>query len=388
MSSAIPLAAARGDGSELGPADLLAMIDSGRPLLVVDVRNDEEHASWSIEGIRPFRSVHVPYFEFIEDPDEAIRRIPFDPAPIAVVCAKGGSSEMVAGMLRDAGRDARNVAGGMFAYGGHLHSTPVPLADADVGRLEIWQVNRRGKGCLSYVLRSGGEAMVVDPSRRTEFYQSLVTGLRARITVVLDTHVHADHLSGGLALANAAGAKYLMPSDAGASSLGVRDGMILRVGEAVAQIIATPGHTPESVCLLMSGRYLATGDTLFARGIGRPDLGSDLGAWARLLYRTLQTALSRLPDRTLVLPAHYSKASEIGPDGIVSGLLGDLRRSAPELQLKGEAEFVAAMERAAAPVPQSYSKIARANRLLDPVPEEQASEWEIGRNECAARAIS
>jgi glyoxylase-like metal-dependent hydrolase (beta-lactamase superfamily II)/rhodanese-related sulfurtransferase len=385
MSSAPTVAGVEDQGSALDVANLLAMIDAGRPLLVVDVRNEEEHASWRIEGCRPFQSVHVPYFEFLENPEEAIARVPIGTAPVAVVCAKGGSSDFVAGMLRDAGRAAQNVAGGMLAYGDHLHATRFALAEGDEGRLEIWQVNRRGRGCLSYVIRSGDEAAVIDPSRRTEFYQSFAEGLRARVTVVLDTHVHADHLSGGPAVARATGAKYLAPpEDATSPASRLCDGMTLRIGQSVIQVLATPGHTPESVCLLVEGKYLVSGDTLFARGIGRPDLGSDLGAWARQLYRTLQNTLSRLPNETVILPAHYSHTSEIGPDGTVSGSLGELRRTSPELQITSEAEFVAAMERAARPPPPSYPKIVRANWLREPVPEDLASEWEIGRNECAA----
>ena len=384
MSSA-PSADVEEHGLELQAADLLAIIDAGRPVLVLDVRNEEEHASWRIEGVRPFQSVHVPYFEFLENPDGALAQIPSDTRPIAVVCAKGGSSSFVAEVLRDAGRDARNVAGGMVSYGDHLQARRVSLGEECAGQLEIWQVNRRGKGCLSYLICSADEAMVIDPSRRTEFYQSLAARLHARVTAVVDTHVHADHLSGGPALAKVSGATYITTSDSAeppGSVLG--KGASVRVGEAVAQILATPGHTPESICLLLEGRYLLSGDTLFARGIGRPDLGSDVRAWARLLHQTLRNTVSRLPDETLILPAHYSATSEIRPDGTVSGVLGELRRSAPELQIANEEEFIAAMERAARPTPPSYPKIASANRLRESVAEDLASEWEIGRNECAA----
>jgi len=376
-------------GLELQAAELLAMIDAGRPLLVLDVRNEEEHASWRIEGLRPFHSVHVPYFDFLENRDEALARIPFDTRPIAVVCAKGGSSSYVAEVLRDAGRDARNVAGGMVAYGDHLQARRLSLGEGYASQLDIWQVNRRGKGCLSYLIRSADEAMVIDPSRRTEFYQSLAASLHARVTAVVDTHVHADHLSGGPALANASGATYTTPSeDAGTSGCGLADGASLRVGKSITRVLGTPGHTPESICLLMEGKYLASGDTLFARGIGRPDLGSDVRAWARMLHRTLRNTLSRLPDETLILPAHYSDASEIRPDGTVSGILGELRRSVPELQIANQEEFIAAMERAARPAPPSYPKIAGANRLREAVAEDLASEWEIGRNQCAATRAS
>src|SRR5262249_47944399 len=162
MSSALS-ADAEEHGAELPAEDLLAMIDEGRPLLVLDVRNEEEHASWRIEGLRPFHSVHLPYFEFLENPDQALTQIPFDSRPIAVVCAKGGSSSFVAEVLRDAGRHAWNVAGGMAAYGDHLQARRVSLGEGQATQLEIWQVDRRGKGCLSYLIRSADEALVIDP---------------------------------------------------------------------------------------------------------------------------------------------------------------------------------------------------------------------------------
>src|SRR5262249_59966030 len=100
-----------------------------------------------------------------------------------------------------------------------------------------------------------------------------------------------------------AGATYRTPDAAGPGGSVLGTGASLRVGESVAQILVTPGHTPESICLLMEGKFLLSGDTLFARGVGRPDLGSDVRAWARLLHRTPRNTVSRFPDETLILPA-------------------------------------------------------------------------------------
>src|SRR6516165_2283337 len=141
---------------EIEVGELLSMIDSGQPLLLLDVRNDEEHQSWPLEGLRPVETFHLPYFEFIEDPEGSMAKVPRRSGPIVVLCAKGASSEFVAGMLRETGRAARNIAGGMVAYGEYLSALQLALDAEDVSQLEIWQINRRGKGCLSYVVRVGG----------------------------------------------------------------------------------------------------------------------------------------------------------------------------------------------------------------------------------------
>jgi rhodanese-related sulfurtransferase len=176
--------------------DLLPRLDRGDPLLLLDVRNQDEYESWKLEARRPIETVHVPYFDFIEDAEGALAKVPRD-RELVVLCAKGGSSEMVVELLGEAGRSARNVSGGMIAYGVYLEPVKLPLAAPEASRYELWQVNRRGKACLSYVIVSGGEAVVVDPSRHVAWYQGFVAERGARIVRVLDTHVHADHVSGG-----------------------------------------------------------------------------------------------------------------------------------------------------------------------------------------------
>jgi glyoxylase-like metal-dependent hydrolase (beta-lactamase superfamily II)/rhodanese-related sulfurtransferase len=376
----------RASDSELSVGELLSMIDCGQPMVLLDARNEEEFRSWRLDGLRPVQTVNLPYFEFIEAPERSIARLPDTGKLIAVVCAKGDSSDLVARMLREAGRNAKNVAGGMVAYGEHLWPVRVLLPQADAVHFELWQVNRRGKGCLSYILRAGGKAAVIDPSRCEAFYLQFVERLGAQIVLVLDTHVHADHVSGGRSLARSCGARYLLPSsgDAGA------DGAPLRLGapEISIEALATPGHTPESVCYLIARRYLLSGDTLFARGVGRPDLGERVEDWARSLYRSLHRRLLRLPDATRVFPAHYSGLSEIGRDGLVSQLLGVLRSQAPELRLESEELFVQAMASRVAPPPPHYALVARINLGELAGSEDQIREWELGRNQCALRSVA
>src|SRR5262249_20628566 len=147
---------------------LLSHADTGAsPLLLLDVRNEDEFETWRLEARRPLGVLHIPYFNFLENAEDCIARLPRD-RDIVVLCAQGGSSAMVVDMLREAGVPARNVAGGMVAYGEYLHAVAVPI---DAPGWALWQVNRRGKGCLSYVVRAGRDAIVVDPSRDVQWYE-------------------------------------------------------------------------------------------------------------------------------------------------------------------------------------------------------------------------
>jgi glyoxylase-like metal-dependent hydrolase (beta-lactamase superfamily II) len=373
--------------------ELLPRLDRGEPVVLLDVRNLDQYESWKLEPRRPVETLHVPYFDFIEDGDAAIARVPRD-RELVVLCAKGGSSEMVVKLLKDAGVRAANIAGGMIAYGIYLEPVRLPLEGGEADRFELWQVNRRGKGCLSYVIVSGGEAVVVDSSRRASWYEAFARERGARVVQVLDTHVHADHVSGGPELARLARAPYYVSAGAGfelrhaVAPLG--DGQRIQLGGEAGvsievRVIQTPGHTPGSTSFLVGGRYLLTGDTLFVASVGRPDLGGHVVEWGRALYASLTERLADLPAETRVLPAHFASQAEIGADGVVSGRLGELRASVPELQLADATAFVEAVRGAVKEPPAAYAEIIQVN-LGAPASEDQVAEWELGKNQCAASA--
>lgn len=367
-------------------AELLSKIDAGERFLLLDVRNDEEYARWKVEGRHPVDTVHRPYFDFIEE-ESLLDAVPRDRGPVYAICAKGDSSDLIAEMLRERGADASNVEGGMVAYGEYLQPVRVPLDTDEAGRFEIWQMNRRGKGCLSYVIRSGAEAIVVDPSRNIGEYERFVAGLGAEIVDVFDTHVHADHISGGPSLAPRHHARYFVAGRTGMEAthddeqiqLGGPDGVTVTV-----KLLATPGHTPGSTSFLVGRNHLLSGDTLFVASVGRPDLGGHVVEWGRMLFHTLTERFAALPDDLVVLPAHYAATSEIDANGVVCGRMGVLRATVPELQIHSEAEFVEAMKNAVTTPPAIYEQIIRVNLGERTVEDSEASEWELGKNQCAA----
>lgn len=370
-------------------AEFLQAADRGQAPFVLDVRNHEDYAAWRIETRAPLPSSNVPYFEFLEDPAAATGRVPRG-QPLVVVCARGDSSELVAAILAERGFEVSNLAGGMQAYGDHLEAEPVSFATA--ARFALWQVQRRGKGCLSYVLEAGDEALVVDPSRHVEWYQAFTAAHGTRIVRVLDTHVHADHVSGGPLLAQRAGAVYAAGLAEPQPSFGPRaiqlaDGDAFEVGPGQyavrVEVLATPGHTPLCTSFLIGGRYLLSGDTLFVRGVGRPDLGGRAEEWGRLLHRTLHRRIAALPDSTVVLPGHHASLEECDERGLVRGTLGGLRSSA-EFSAHDEEEFLRLVARDNAAPPRCYGDIVRTNLgKLNP-DLELISTWELGKNRCAA----
>jgi rhodanese-related sulfurtransferase len=167
-------------------------------LLLLDVRNSEEFQRGRIETRHTPETLNIPYMEFIEDDtlDYAIERIPRQ-RPIVVVCAHGGSSEYVAGILRRCGYSVANLASGIEGWS-RLHVVRPVVQDES---LEIYQFDRAARGCLSYAIISDGWAAIIDPSHYIEEYQALLSACGAALWMIIDTHAHADHISGGPALA-------------------------------------------------------------------------------------------------------------------------------------------------------------------------------------------
>jgi glyoxylase-like metal-dependent hydrolase (beta-lactamase superfamily II) len=375
--------------TDVAATDLYRRLAGNASLQILDVRNAEEFAHWRVEGPHPIDVLNVPYFEFVEREDASVKKVTDwiggRPGELVVVCAQGGSSAYVAEILQGRGLPARNLLGGMVAWG--LGTTARPVAAS--GPVRLWQVVRFGRGCLSYVVARGEDAVVVDPHRGLDAYRALLDENKLRLRAVFDTHLHADHVSGGPALARDAGVGYhASPRDfegATVSVEGLVDEHPVRVGRLeVLPIVplATPGHTPGSTSLLVGDAFLLTGDTLFVDDVGRPDLGGQAALWARDLHRTLHERLRPLADSVVVLPAHASSLEGSGPAGVVTAVLGELRKGNRAMQLDLDA-FVREAEHAAGSAPPEYARIRAINLGRETPPEGELTELELGKNQCA-----
>ncbi|PSQ16501.1 MBL fold metallo-hydrolase [Halobacteriales archaeon QS_8_69_26] len=346
-------------------------------LFVLDVRNEDDVADWPIEGAH-----NLPIYDQLLDHDFSGLEAGLDELPtdreIAVVCVGGVTSARAANWLRERGYDARSMTDGMRGWGRAHRPFEVDAVEGVV------QVVRPGTGCVSHLVHDGGEAVVVDPSIFVGVYEDLAADLGVELVGAVDTHAHADHVSGGRRLAADYGIPYyLHPDDAGSLTEyePVEDGDRIPVGDRDLAVLFTPGHTPGSVSLRFGDALLA-GDTLFIRGVGRPDLeGSDEDEWrgaARDLHASLRR-LSELPDETVVLPGHFSDEDERP----LTRRLGALQE---ENELFGTADEDAFVDRIVAGLsatPGNYQQIKRINWGEEPLTEE-AADLELGPNNCAA----
>ncbi len=232
-------------------------------------------------------------------------------------------------------------------------------------------------GCLahaSYMFGSKGEAVVVDPQRDVEIYLEAAQKNGLTIRHIFETHLHADFVSGHRELAQRTGAKIYVGAAAGAKfeHAALHDGFTLQVGDTCIAALETPGHTPESVCLVLTDCEhgdepwaVFSGDTLFIGDVGRPDLSPTHTPQqlADMMYDSLHHKLMALPDKTLVYPAHGA-GSLCGRNmrAESSSTIGTERLTNWALQIKGREDFIAQMTSNLPARPEYFAQDAAINR--------------------------
>jgi len=351
-------------------------------LFVLDVRNEPDYEEWQIPG-----STNVPVYDELRSHDFSglgshLDEIP-DDNEIAVACAAGVTSARAAEFLRDQGYDAKSIRDGMNAWGRVHREYDVEDADGVV------QIVRPGTGCISYLVHDGDEAVVVDPTQYVDRYLNAAEERGLDIVGVADTHAHADHVSGARQLAGDFDVPYyLHGADAGELDgvTEIEDGDSIEVGDRSLDVQFTPGHTPGSVSFLF-GDALLSGDTLFLRSVGRPDLeDSDEDAVreaASQLFDSLD-GLTELDDDTVVLPGHFSD-EEIRP---LATKLGELRAETTNELLSyvadgDETAFVETIVESLSDEPANYNRIKQINWGKEQ-PRGDVESLELGPNNCAA----
>ena len=225
---------------------------------------------------------------------------------------------------------------------------------------------------LSYLFGCGGRAAgaVVDPLGEPSPYLKAAEATGMRIRYVIDTHLHADHVSAGRALAEAAGAEYVLFAGAAVNFpfLGVHDGDVLGLGNVTIKILHTPGHTPEHICLLVTDRtradepwLLFTGHTLMVGDLGRTELATLAEEGARALFGSVQR-LKALPDYLEILPGAYS-GSVCGRSlsGKLTSTIGFEKRHNKAFRIPGESDFVRATPADIPPPPAQAAEIRAIN---------------------------
>ncbi|RTQ88522.1 MBL fold metallo-hydrolase [Lysinibacillus telephonicus] len=367
-------------------AQVARKVIENQKLFILDVRNRDAYEDWKIEG-HNFDYLNVPYFDLLDGVEEILAKLPTD-RDVLVVCAKEGSSLMIAEMISEEGRDVFYLEGGMDSWSSYLE--PIKVGNLTGGG-ELYQFVRLGKGCLSYMVISEGEAAIVDAVRFTDVFINFAKEKNVEIKYVFDTHLHADHISGGRQLAQATGAAYyLPPKDAEEVVFDytpLEDGLIVKIGASQIEVDAlySPGHTIGSTSFIVDRKYLLTGDILFIDSIGRPDLAGLAEDWVGDLRKTLYRRYRELTEDLIVLPAHFMIIDELNEDGTVAKSLGDLFLENHGLNIHDEDEFRHIVTDNLPPQPNSYQQIRQVNMgKINPSNDEQ-TEMEIGPNRCAVR---
>ena len=374
---------------EISAEDLARRLDSGDRVQLLDVR--------SPGSVARGRITFGAGLDFHALPGSQVERALSSNAlgvdsqqEVLVVCGHGNSSKRTAALLNRRGLDAYSVAGGMAAW----DAVYLPRRLSSTRTIEhLVQLDRVGKGALSYVLVSDGDAVVIDPGRHVERYETVMSELGAAPAAVIDTHMHADYLSGARSAARRWGVPYFLhPEDARSPFDGAEGHFVyqpLTPGDCIAFGRATlsaehvPGHTLGSIALLAEQSLAFTGDFLFVQSVGRPDLGGQGAAWARALWRSLEDVRRRWPPDLLVLPAHYSSELERRPDRSVGARMDVILATNPAAAIGDEATFLRWVAEHDATPPEVYRTLKLANLGLQDLSEADLEMAESGPNQCA-----
>ncbi len=405
-----------------------------RAFAVVDTRPTDSYEGWRIaDSINYF---YKPFHEFDLEAFEAETGLsPQD--RIVTTCAKGKASLALAEELEASGYDdVVVVEDGMRGWSAVYDHVSAPLPDAGDEPLEVVQIQRRAKGCLGYLIVGGSDAgstgrndaervdgggagpmdgggsdadrvaVAVDVSRHGEEWLEAAADRDARIAAVLDTHVHADHLSGGRELASDLGVPYHLPAAAADRDVAYEFEPLARnetldVGGIDVKVLATPGHTDDMASYLVGRSAVLTGDTLFTDSVGRTELQfatADEGdgttspgavTGAKRLYDSLHATLLAEPDDVVVCPGHFTvendgTTGDVTPGDPVSTTVGNARTGIDLLSADRD-RFVERITASLPEKPPNYESVIAANRGVEQPPDEvSAIELELGPNRCAA----
>jgi len=402
-----------GNNQEIEPTELKKKIDNHENIFILDVRTPQEYEAWKLSYENHQNPKLIPVDRlFMNDPN-LLKEIPKD-QEIVTLCAHGNRSMMAARLLNQLGYNVKSVRGGMAGWNKvyDVAEVRVPIE----APFRIWQIRRISKGCMGYIVSSKEDktAAAIDPSREIyEAFLSVASENDLKIIKVIDTHQHADHVSGVAKLTSAIARQGNAEAFACFSSLEeynsenteirihyLKDGDNIEISPRISLgVIHTPGHTNGSMSFLLSSTndtdankhteeksqvsYLFTGDTLFVDSVGRPDLREEAKKYAELLYQTYHQKIVNLPENTLVLPAHFNATSiALKHAEPISETIGSLKKKIKLLSMN-EDEFVHQVTDTLPSRPMNYKTIIEINKRILPFDDMQMPDLEAGPNSCA-----
>lgn len=355
---------------------LVSWLETKKECTIIDIRPQTEREEWFIPESEYFNA----YDELKAGNLNALDNFNFDhQKPVVTLCGRGKLSIFAAELLANKGVEAYSLHGGMNAWN-IAYDTQEIVFD----NFKVIQIRRVAKGCLSYIIGSENEAIVIDSSLEPSVYKEIAQKQNWQIKYVTDTHIHADYVSRTLELAKETKATHLFNATAKVSYpfTAINDQEILKLGNIEVQILFTEGHTLESTSFLIDNKAILTGDTLFTDGVGRPDLKAEkeeVVLKAKLLYKSLQK-ITTLDESILVMPAHISKSIFVGQPFIAESLK-NIKENIKSLKFQ-ETEFVESIISKLPPTPPNYLTISEINKLGN-AEGYNLLDLEAGANRCA-----
>jgi glyoxylase-like metal-dependent hydrolase (beta-lactamase superfamily II)/rhodanese-related sulfurtransferase len=373
-------------GNSVESESFYRKIKQKEEFILLDVRDEEVSEEWSLD-FKGIKTVNYPYYELVDGvPEELKNKLSFD-TEIIVVCAKGKSSKAVAKNLRSVGYSTSSLEDGLNGWSSIYKKRRVPSA---VDSISVYQYERPSSGCLGYMIVSDNEAVIIDPLKQySDRYIRDAEELDASIEYVVDTHIHADHISGFKTLSDRTNAEMVMYTNS--KNRGVKyefetveNGDKIEFGSENLKVINTPGHTTDmtSYCI---GNILFTGDSLFINSIARPDLENEDETidMAEELYQTTHKIFN-LPDNMVIAPGHKSDIH--ASDSLNQTFTKRLEMVRDDIGVSDytKDEFVEYIIEDMPPRPANYERIIRINKGLEEVAKSEEYRLELGPNNCSS----
>jgi glyoxylase-like metal-dependent hydrolase (beta-lactamase superfamily II)/rhodanese-related sulfurtransferase len=392
---------------EIDVDNLKEKLDKGEDVFILDVRTPEEHNAWKFSYDRYQNTPVIPIDRLVNSQNVVSEQIPKN-KEIVTVCAHGHRSQMAAQRLSKMGYNVKNIKGGMAAWNqvydvARLTKSNITTTTNMQNQVAVWQLKRVSKGCMGYAIAVGNAATVIDSTCDLDnSVLPLAEYNRLKIVNVIDTHMHADHVSGLSTLAKRTGAnayisaeeEYEPATDLDIQVNPIKDNQKIPIGNGVSlMVIHTPGHTDGSMSFVLNldnkgeqkHNYIFSGDTLFVNAVGRPDLHNKAREFATKLYDTYQSKILQYPDNTVILPAHFDTDSiAVKHNEPIFETIGIIKRKVKLLSIPKN-DFIQFMVSAVAPRPANYEKIIEINKELIPCNRINMGDLEEGPNSCALR---
>lgn len=356
----------------ISPKELANSKDS----IIVDIRPKEDYENWHINGSINMDIYNDIHSENLHSAAQKLLQLKTDKKVIAV-CNAGVTAKIASQMLQSQGKNSTYLEGGMMGWN-RFHKAFAAFEDGD---LIIKQIARMGKGCLSYIIasKSRKECIIADPSCFFEEYIKLAKEEGFKIKGIVETHVHADHISGAKQLASIVNCEFYTPNDNKAFTK-IKGGDEISIGNVKISVIEAPGHTDESVCLIVDDKAILTGDTLFLDGVGRPDLSSkeETKNNAEKLFESINK-IRQFNRDMLALPAHFQDSFNIP----IAKKLKEIDFN--NILRNSKDDFIGSITLNLQPTPPNYIEIKKLNKNFSSVPRMQAEDLEFGPNRCVAK---